>query len=107
MSKRVIVVEIDPENAGKQLFQMINPVHYQQEGSMVWAEGCLGVVGYTAKVERSTRVLANAWTVDEKEIEAERLLAVAPRHEVGHLDDKFFMLRNDGQLKTKRTGMVI
>lgn len=93
--ERMIVLDIDTENPGKHLLQLINPVIVEREGSVVWEEGCLSVVDYTAEVKRSAKVLVKAWTTDEKEIEIEgdELLAVALQHEIDHLDGKLFLDR--------------
>ena len=93
--ERVIVVDIDPENRGKNLLKLINPVIVESRGSIVWEEGCLSVVDYTAEVTRAKRVLLKGWTPDEKEIEieGEDLLAVALQHEIDHLDGKLFIDR--------------
>jgi peptide deformylase len=127
VAERVIVVDIDAENPGRQLHQLINPVVAERHGSIVWEEGCLSVVDYTAEVRRSARVLVRAWTTDQKEIEveAEGLLAVALQHEIDHLDGKLFidrlsalkrdlyrrkvkkMLRDGVPLEPKRTGVGI
>ena len=127
VAERVIVVDVDAENPGKRLLQLINPMIAEREGSIVWEEGCLSVVDYTADVKRSARVLVRAWTVDQKEIEveADALLAVALQHEIDHLDGKLFidrlsalkrdlykrkvkkMLRDGVPLEPKRTGVGI
>jgi peptide deformylase len=94
-SERVIVLDVDHENPGKQLVKLINPVIVERQGSIVWEEGCLSVVDYTAEVTRAKRVLVKGWTPDEKEIEieGEDLLAVALQHEIDHLDGKLFIDR--------------
>jgi peptide deformylase len=93
--QRVIVVDVDQENPGKNLLTLINPVIAEREGTIVWEEGCLSVVDYTAEVRRSAKVLVKAWTVDQKEveIEADQLLAVALQHEIDHLDGRLFIDR--------------
>jgi peptide deformylase len=75
--------------------QLINPVIVERDGDIVWEEGCLSVVDYTAEVRRSAKVLCRAWTRDQKEIEieAEDLLAVCLQHEIDHLDGKLFIDR--------------
>ncbi len=92
---RVIVLDVDHENPGKHLIKLINPVIVQAEGSIVWEEGCLSVVDFTAEVTRAQHVLVKGWTPDEKEIEIEGtdLLAVALQHEIDHLDGKLFIDR--------------
>ncbi len=95
VAERVIVLDVDHENPGKHLIKLINPVIVQAEGSVVWEEGCLSVVDFTAEVARAEHVLVKAWTVDEKEIEIDGtgLLAVALQHEIDHLDGKLFIDR--------------
>jgi len=65
------------------------------EGEIIWEEGCLSVVDFTAEVRRAAQVEVVA--LDEKEreikIEAEGLLAVALQHEIDHLDGKLFIDR--------------
>ncbi len=91
--ERVIVLDVDHENVGKRLIKLINPVIVEAEGSIVWEEGCLSVVDYTAEVRRAKHVLVKGWTPEEKEIEieGEDLLAVALQHEIDHLDGKLFI----------------
>jgi peptide deformylase len=94
-SRRVIVLDTDHQNPGKRLLRLINPQIVQAEGSVIWEEGCLSVVDFTADVKRAARVLVRAWTPQEKEIEieADDLLAVALQHEIDHLDGKLFIDR--------------
>jgi peptide deformylase len=74
---------------------LINPVITERRGEILWEEGCLSVVDYTAEVKRSAEILLKAWTVDQQEIEIEAagLLAVALQHELDHLDGKLFIDR--------------
>jgi len=94
-SKRIVVLDTDHEDPGKHLLKLINPRIVESEGSIIWEEGCLSVVDYTAEVERAARVLVRAWTPEEKEIEIEGsdLLAVALQHEIDHLEGKLFIDR--------------
>jgi peptide deformylase len=93
--QRIIVVDINHEEPGKELLKLINPVITAREGEIIWEEGCLSVVDYTADVKRSAKVEVKAWTPDQKEIslQAEELLAVALQHEIDHLDGKLFIDR--------------
>jgi peptide deformylase len=95
IAERVIVLDTDHDNPGTHQLLLINPVIAEREGSIVWEEGCLSVVDYTAEVQRSAKVLVKAWTPDQKEveIEADELLAVALQHEIDHLDGKLFLDR--------------
>ncbi len=92
---RVIVIDIDHENKGKQLIKLINPEVVETEGQVIWEEGCLSVIDFTAEVKRAARVVVRGWTPAEKEvdIEATDLLAVALQHEIDHLDGKLFLDR--------------
>jgi peptide deformylase len=92
---RVIVLDIDHENPQKNLYKLINPVISRAEGEVLWEEGCLSVVDFTAEVRRAARVEVVALDANEKEfkIEAEGLLAVALQHEIDHLDGKLFIDR--------------
>ena len=94
-SKRIIVLDTDHEEPGKHLLKLINPRVVQAEGKIIWEEGCLSVIDYSAEVERAAKVLVRAWTPEQKEIEieAEELLAVAIQHEIDHLDGKLFIDR--------------
>jgi peptide deformylase len=94
-SRRVVVLDTDHQNLGKNLLRLINPKVVEAEGSVIWEEGCLSVIDYTADVKRAARVLVRAWTPEEKEIEieADNLLAVALQHEIDHLDGKLFIDR--------------
>jgi peptide deformylase len=94
-SKRIIVLDADHEEPGKHLLKLINPRVVQAEGKIIWEEGCLSVIDYSAEVERAAKVLVRAWTPEQKEIEIEaaELLAVALQHEIDHLDGKLFIDR--------------
>ncbi|HEY6419412.1 MAG TPA: peptide deformylase [Candidatus Binataceae bacterium] len=94
-SKRIIVLDTDHEDPGKHLLKLINPKVVEAEGKIIWEEGCLSIIDYSADVERAQRVLVRAWTPEQKEIEieAEDLLAVALQHEIDHLDGKLFIDR--------------
>jgi peptide deformylase len=95
LSQRVIVLDVDHENKGKQLLKLVNPVITESEGEVLWEEGCLSVRDYQAEVLRAERVLVKAWTTDQKEIEIEGtgLLAVALQHEIDHLNGTLFIDR--------------
>jgi peptide deformylase len=95
LSQRMIVLDVDHENKGKQLLKLVNPVITESEGEVLWEEGCLSVRDYQAEVLRAERVLVKAWTTDQKEIEVEGtgLLAVALQHEIDHLNGTLFIDR--------------
>lgn len=94
-SKRIVVLDTDHENPGKQVYKLINPVITRAEGEIIWEEGCLSVVDFTAEVRRAAQVEVVALDEKEREIKiaAEGLLAVALQHEIDHLDGKLFIDR--------------
>ena len=93
--QRIVVLDVDHENPGKKIYKLINPVIARTEGQVIWEEGCLSVVDFTAEVRRAERIAVSA--LDEKgndvKIEAEGLLSVALQHEIDHLDGKLFIDR--------------
>jgi peptide deformylase len=93
--QRVIVMDVDHEHPHKTVYKLINPVITRTEGEIIWEEGCLSVIDFTAEVRRSARVEVTAFDENQKEvrIEAEGLLAVALQHEIDHLDGKLFIDR--------------
>jgi peptide deformylase len=95
VSQRIVVLDVDHENPGKLVYKLINPVVARAEGEVVWEEGCLSVVDYTAEVRRAAQVEVVAFDEKEKpiKIEADGLLAVALQHEIDHLDGKLFIDR--------------
>lgn len=84
VDKRVIVFDVD-----EKLAALCNPVivEYGAE-TAVDEEGCLSVPGITVPVERSTRVVCEAQTIEGRNItiEAEEYLARVLQHEIDHLD---------------------
>ena len=95
VSQRVIVLDIDHENPRKQVYKLINPKITRKEGEVIWEEGCLSVVDFTAEVKRAAQIEVIAFDEQQKEIkiEADGLLAVALQHEIDHLDGKLFIDR--------------
>jgi peptide deformylase len=88
-------LDVDHDNPGTRVYKLINPVITRAEGEVVWEEGCLSVVDFTAEVRRSAQIEVIAFDENQKEvkIEAEGLLAVALQHEIDHLDGKLFIDR--------------
>lgn len=100
LSERAVVLDCDSEEdrkdgKGRGLMKLLNPEIVESEGKILWEEGCLSVIDFSAEVSRAARVLVRAWTPDQKEIEieAEGLLAVAFQHEIDHLNGKLFLDR--------------
>jgi len=93
--QRIVVVDIDYENPGRNLIKLINPEIRHTDGELIWEEGCLSVINFTAEVKRAERVEVVGLNEKEQEVkvEGEGLLAVALQHEIDHLDGKLFIDR--------------
>lgn len=93
--QRIVVLDVDHENPRTNVYKLVNPFITHSEGQLVWEEGCLSVVDFTAEVRRAEHVQVVALDEHGKErrIEAEGLLAVALQHEIDHLDGKLFIDR--------------
>lgn len=105
--QRIIVLDVDHENPGRNLITLINPEIRDAEGEIVWEEGCLSVIDFTAEVKRAKRVQVVGLNAKETEVtvEGEGLLAVVLQHEIDHLDGKLFIdriSRLKRELYTKR-----
>lgn len=105
--QRIIVLDVDYENPGGNLITLINPEIRESEGKIVWEEGCLSVIDFTAEVKRAKQVAVVGLDEKEKEVtvEGEGLLAVVLQHEIDHLDGKLFIdrvSRLKRELYTKR-----
>ena len=95
VSRRILVLDLDHENPGANAIKLANPVIREAEGEVVYEEGCLSVVDFTAEVSRAERVAVSGYDEngEEVDIEADGLLAVALQHEIDHLDGKLFIDR--------------
>jgi len=93
VAQRVIVLDVDHENPHKQVYKLINPIITRTEGEVIWEEGCLSVVDFTAEVRRAAKVEVVAFDEHEKEIKvaAEGLFAVALQHEIDHLNGRLLI----------------
>lgn len=93
--QRIVVLDVDHENPRTNVYKLLNPVITVSEGQLIWEEGCLSVVDFTAEVRRAEKVQVLAQDEHGKElkIDAEGLFAVALQHEIDHLDGKLFIDR--------------
>lgn len=104
--KRMVVVDVSPENAPKHPYKMINPVIVSHSDETVMHdEGCLSVPEQYAEVERYKTVVARYTDENGKEqtLSADGLLAICIQHELEHLDGKLFI---DHLSKVKRDMIV-
>ncbi len=78
-----------PEN----LYEIINPLILQKNGTNVYQEGCLSVPGYYDDVERAAHIRLRYYdkygTLHEKEFGD--LMAIAVQHEMDHLKGHLFI----------------
>src|ERR671910_473124 len=93
--QRIVVLDVDHENPKTRVYKLVNPVITHSQGLLVWEEGCLSVVDFTAEVQRAEQIQVVALDEHGKElkIQADGLLAVALQHEIDHLDGKLFIDR--------------
>ncbi|EGG90806.1 polypeptide deformylase [Lachnospiraceae oral taxon 107 str. F0167] len=94
--KRIVVIEIEPEN----VYVLINPVILEQYGEQEGYEGCLSVPGKSGIVKRPNHVKVKAFDIDMNEytLEGEGLLARAICHECAHLEGELYVDLVEGEL---------
>jgi peptide deformylase len=85
------------------LLVFINPKIISQQDVEVATEGCLSFPGLFGEIERATRVVVGAISLQGKEIRvsATGLLARAIQHEIDHLDGILFIDRADKKEKKR------
>jgi len=94
--KRILLLCI-PDEEGEQhyedLLEIINPVISQEEGTIVYQEGCLSVPSFYEDIERHEKLTLNYQDRhgNQQSLKAEGLLSVAIQHEIDHLDGKLFI----------------
>jgi peptide deformylase len=102
VNSRLIVIDLSGgEEVGHKIV-FVNPEITEQEGSEKGEEGCLSVPGFTAVVERPSKVQVVGQDIEgnHQEVNAEGLLARALCHEIDHLDgilylDRISVLKRD------------
>lgn len=96
VAKRVLLLCI-PDEEGEQhyedLLEIINPVISNEDGVIVYQEGCLSVPSFYEDIERHERLTLTYYDRHGKQqsLEAEGLMSVAIQHEIDHLDGKLFI----------------
>ncbi len=92
--QRLIVFDVShKEGRGRRPQVVLNPCIVDQEGEMVYEEGCLSVPDLSAEVQRHAQVLVKGLDREGKPIEitGEGLLAVVLQHEIDHLNGILFI----------------
>jgi peptide deformylase len=92
--QRLIVFDVShKDNKARKPQVVLNPCIVDQEGDMVYEEGCLSVPDLSAEVQRHAKVLVKGLDREGKPIEitGEGLLAVVLQHEIDHLNGILFI----------------
>jgi peptide deformylase len=97
--RRLLVADVSADKSEPQV--LINPTIIEKEGKEVCEEGCLSVPGFYAEVERAEKIRVRFIDRDgeDREMDADGMLAVCIQHEMDHLDGKLFV---DYLSETKR-----
>lgn len=95
VSKRLIVVDISGPDRRENPMVLINPVIVSACGEVETSEGCLSVLNYRSKVQRSEKVRLEALNLagEQVALEAEGMLAICLQHEIDHLNGVLFIDR--------------
>lgn len=93
ISKRIIVVDVNPSDVTSKPLVLINPVILDRQGSVEAEEGCLSIPEIRGNVKRYQSVVVEGLNLEGQKvrIEATDLLARVLQHEIDHLDGKFFV----------------
>ncbi len=93
ISKRIVVIDISPNNPTAKPMVLINPEIIKSEGQAEAEEGCLSVPEIRGGVKRAEKVTVEALDLNGNKIsiEAQELLARVLQHEIDHLNGKFFV----------------
>ena len=94
VTKRVIVVDVGKTEEERNPYRMANPeLVWKSEGFSIYEEGCLSLPEHYEYVERPEciRVKYIDETNNERELEAQGLLATCIQHEMDHLEGVLFV----------------
>ncbi len=94
IDKQMLVYDVAPIDASRNLHVLINPKIVAAEGHVLSEnEGCLSVPEYRANVKRASQILVEGVDRDGNphRIEAEGLLAIVLQHEIDHLNGTLFI----------------
>ncbi len=106
VAKRLLVIDLAKEEEPKAPMVFVNPdiISVSDELS-IYEEGCLSIPDYYESVERPARIKIRYQdeTGENREIEADGLLATCLQHEIDHLNGVMFI---DHISKLKRTRVI-
>ena len=93
ISRRIIVIDVDPHDPSCEPVALINPEIVKQEGQVDADEGCLSVPDVRGEVKRAETITVKALSLDGEEVQTEAadLLARALQHEIDHLNGILFI----------------
>lgn len=93
ISKRIIIVDVNPNEASVKPLILINPEIVEASGEIKEQEGCLSIPDIRSEVKRYERVVVEGLDLDGKKIRVEGtdLLARALQHEIDHINGKLFI----------------
>lgn len=94
VSRRLMVIDVAPEDEPNRPIVFINPQIVEKEGELVGLEGCLSFPEVYFEVKRANRIVVRYQNLSGKELKLEAqgdLLCRAIQHEVDHLDGEVFV----------------
>lgn len=93
ISKRIIIVDVHPDEASVKPLILINPEIVEASGEIKEQEGCLSIPDIRSEVKRYERVVVEGLDLDGNKIRVEGtdLLARALQHEIDHINGKLFI----------------
>ena len=92
--KRIIVLDTAQKEGTKSPIFIVNPeIIEKSEANSTYEEGCLSVPGQFAEIERPNkcRIRYLDYNGEQKEINAEGMLATCIQHEIDHLEGILFI----------------
>lgn len=104
--KRLFTLDVSKREENRDPLVIINPeITWKSEEMNVYEEGCLSIPEYYEEVERPAKVRLKYRDIDfnEREIEADGLLATCIQHELDHLNGVLFI---DHISKLKRDRVI-
>lgn len=102
--KRLVVIDCDQDDGGRNPIVMVNPVIVAREGDPVTeGEGCLSIPGISVPIARPPFARCRFFDLDgeEWEIEGDGLLGRCLQHETDHLDGITMFERADAMVRIK------
>ncbi|MGB9596836.1 MAG: peptide deformylase [Candidatus Poribacteria bacterium] len=93
VSKRIIIIDTNPEDASVKPLIIINPEIVEASGEIKEQEGCLSIPDVRSEVKRYEHVVVEGLDLEGNKIRVEGtdLLARALQHEIDHINGKLFI----------------